>query len=105
MANMSHELRTPLSGIMGLTDVLMNRLQDLENLHHARLIKESARALNRLLDEVLDLAKIDQANLSFSARPLNVCREIDNVVGLFREAAGSQGTEIRSEPAPDTPRS
>ena len=103
LANMSHELRTPLSGIMGLTDLLIQRLQKTENLQYAQLIKESAGSLNSLLSEILDSSKIASGKLTIASRPFNIRTEINKVINLYQTKAEAQGIHIGSDLDPDLP--
>jgi len=61
LANMSHDLRTPLSGIVGLSKLLQERVQDGEEKQFARWINESAEQLLELLNGVLDVVSVDHA--------------------------------------------
>lgn len=59
LANMSHEIRTPLSAIVGHTDILVRHLSDPDNLHSATVIKRNAGHLLELVNDILDLSRIE----------------------------------------------
>ena len=92
LANMSHELRTPLNSISGFTQVMLEGLdgdltQEMEE--DLGLIDKNANHLLNLINEVLDMAKIEAGRLSVSVEPTNLCEIVSDVVkstaGLARE--------------------
>ena len=86
-ANISHEFRTPLTLILGPARQLLEGSNDEETRTKADLIHRSARKLNRLVDELLDLAKIEAGEMKLSARPVNVISAVHDVVLTFQPLA------------------
>ena len=86
-ANISHEFRTPLTLILGPARQLLEGSNDEETRTKADLIHRSARRLNRLVDELLDLAKIEAGEMKLSTRPVNVISAVHDVVLTFQPLA------------------
>lgn len=89
LANMSHEIRTPLTGILGFTEVLLNDQSisgDAKN-EHLYTIQESGRHLLSLINDVLDLSKIEAGQLTVERRECNPHQEISQVVSVMRVKA------------------
>jgi PAS domain S-box-containing protein len=63
LANMSHEIRSPLTGIMGYTDILLSKLRDPEDVAFLKTIKESGEYLIEIVNDILDLSKIEAGKL------------------------------------------
>jgi signal transduction histidine kinase len=82
LTTMSHEIRTPISGILGMADLLREASLDLENASYVEAIRSYGRALIALIDEILDLAKIEAQPRQFQR--LAVDRERPN--GLSRHS-------------------
>ncbi len=83
LANMSHEIRTPMNGILGMTSLALERAESPELQEHLRIVKDSAEGLLTILNDILDLSKIEAGRLeltpvSFSPRLLaqRVCRSM-----------------------------
>ncbi|HYD94616.1 MAG TPA: PAS domain S-box protein [Noviherbaspirillum sp.] len=105
LASMSHELRTPLNAIIGFTGTLLMRLPgpltgDQEK--QLKTIQTSARHLLSLINDLLDLAKIESGKIELSAEPV-VCQSVINgLTETLRPLAASKGLQFRSElPAED----
>jgi signal transduction histidine kinase/CheY-like chemotaxis protein len=90
LANMSHEIRTPLNGILGMAQVMV--LSDLTPLQReqAEAILDSGQALKRLLDDVLDLAKIDAGRLVLAPTDCDL-RMLDRQLARWRRRAEAKG--------------
>lgn len=91
LANMSHEIRTPMNGILGFSELLRDRLRDREDLaEYLSNIDQSGRTLLRLIDDILDISRIESGRLALQPRafsPARLCREIENI---FRPRAESK---------------
>ncbi|RYG60649.1 response regulator, partial [bacterium] len=101
LANMSHEIRTPLNGIIGMASLLNTLDIGEEAQSMVGTISSSGRTLLRVLDEVLDLARIEAGRMEIELVPTNVDRVVTEVASLYRSEALKNGVEITFD-APKT---
>jgi PAS domain S-box-containing protein len=104
LANMSHELRTPLNGILGYAQIL-NRDPDLtiSQKDGLGIIYNSGQHLLTLINDVLDLAKVEANRLELIPAPLNLPAFLDDVVALIDMAAQQKGLQFVYQADPDLP--
>lgn len=91
LANMSHELRTPLNGILGVAEVLSGSAADPRQKEMVDLIATSARALEALLTDILDLAQIEAGRMNIQPQPFDLGVMVRNVAALFNVSAQNKG--------------
>ena len=91
LANMSHELRTPLNGILGVAEALATSTSDSRQKEMVDLIATSARALEALLTDILDLARIEAGRLDIQNEPFDLGAMVRSVAALFAASAESKG--------------
>mgnify|MGYP006147282097 CR=1 FL=1 len=94
LANMSHEIRTPLNGVMAMAHVLDEADLPPREQEAARMICTSGEMLERLLSDILDLAKVEAGQLEIESAPFHAGDLVRNVVALCRPKADEKGLQI-----------
>jgi signal transduction histidine kinase/ActR/RegA family two-component response regulator len=103
LANMSHELRTPLNAVIGFSDVLREQtVGDLneKQIQYLDAINTSGRHLLTLINDILDLSKIEAGRMELQLSTFGLNELLTNSVALFREQAARQGVALRLDPDP-----
>ncbi|NML15644.1 ATP-binding protein [Azohydromonas caseinilytica] len=105
LASMSHELRTPLNGILGFAQLLESRLERPENRRQAAQIRQAGEQLLRILNDVLDLAKIEAERLELERQPFRLEELLRGCHALLAPGAAAQGLrfalELPAQPLPE----
>lgn len=96
VANVSHELRTPISSIMGYTETLLDgALRDKDNVEDfLRIIHSDSERLAKLIDDVLDLAKIESDNLNLVLKPCSIKKIVQRIVSGLETRAKAKSLKI-----------
>ncbi|WP_445252048.1 MULTISPECIES: AAA family ATPase [unclassified Microcoleus] len=104
LANMSHELRTPLNAILGFSQ-LMNRGSNLlqEQQEHLSIITRSGEHLLELINQVLDLSKIEAGRTTLNETNFDLHRLLDDIENMFKLPAQNKGLQLLVERMPDVP--
>ncbi|MEA5420981.1 PAS domain S-box protein [Spirulina sp. CCNP1310] len=104
LANMSHELRTPLNAILGFAQVMeRDGNLDPQNFTNLQTILRSGDHLLALINDILDLSKIEAGRLTVDIQPIDLPNLVDSVYGLLYQRAISKGISFSVELAPDLP--
>ncbi len=103
LASMSHELRTPLNGILGFSELLKLDLQDAEQRSFAETIHSSSEHLLNLLNDLLDLAKIEAGRMELKPVPTELKSLLVTVTAVHRAHAERKGLVLTELYAPDLP--
>lgn len=83
LSNMSHEIRTPLNSILGFTNVLLKTRLDAEQKEFLQAIKTSGTSLNQLINDILDLSKVDAGRMTFEKQPFEIRKSIKSLLYSF----------------------
>jgi PAS domain S-box-containing protein len=102
LATMSHEIRTPLNGVIAVADVLGGRIEGGEDRELVDIVAESGRNLLALLNEILDLAKVESGNLVLKPAPFSLEDLLTSLAATWRCVAIAKGVEVTLE-APALP--
>ncbi|WP_243438696.1 chemotaxis protein CheB [Fundidesulfovibrio soli] len=103
LANMSHEIRTPISGIMGMTDLLLTSAEKPEEKQFLSMIRSSAQSLLAIVNDVLDLSKIEAQKLELDLGNFDPRAMLESLVQEFSVQAMEKGLDLRFAPASDMP--
>ena len=105
LANMSHEIRTPMTAILGFSDILMQSVTDREQLDAAATIKQNGEYLIGIINDILDLSKIEAGKLEVEHVQCSPCRILSEVASLMRVPAGAKNLPLEIEYHGPIPRS
>lgn len=83
LSNMSHEIRTPLNSILGFANVLLKTELGIEQKEFLHAIQTSGKSLNMLINDILDLAKVDAGKMTFEKQPFKIRETISSILHSF----------------------
>ncbi len=83
LANMSHEIRTPLNAVLGYSELLKDNIEKKENASYINSIISSSSSLLKLLNDILDISKIEADKIEIKYEAMNLISLLDNIVSIF----------------------
>jgi signal transduction histidine kinase/CheY-like chemotaxis protein len=104
LATLGHEIRTPMTGVLGMTDLLLRTSLDATQRGYAEAIRNSGRVLLRLVNDSLDLARIEAGRLALEDAPFDLHALLREIAALAAPLATAKGLTFRLDLAPDAPR-
>ncbi len=97
LSNMSHEIRTPLNSILGFTNVLLKTELGIDQKEFVQAIKTSGKTLNVLINDILDLAKVDAGKMTFEKQPFEIRESITSILHSFNPKIQEKNLEFVNE--------
>ncbi|MFK7974534.1 MAG: two-component regulator propeller domain-containing protein [Halioglobus sp.] len=103
LARMSHEIRTPMNGVMGMAELLSSTALTTRQSQYTQTIARSAHTLLQIINDILDLSKIEAGHVELEARPFDMKQVAEDCVRLLAAQAKEKGVALTTDVAPDIP--
>ena len=97
LAKMSHEIRTPMNGILGMSQLLRNRLTDSTSKYYNDVVYASGTSLLSLINDILDLSKIEAGKMDLESIPFHLDTLLLETLSIFRLNAEQKGVELLTD--------
>ncbi len=97
LANMSHEIRTPMNSILGFSEVMINTVKDEKHIGYLKTILASGKTLLSLINDILDLSKIEAGRIEISPEPVDIRVIINEIKQIFTQKVHEKNIQLFSE--------
>jgi PAS domain S-box-containing protein len=97
LANMSHEIRTPMNSILGFTELLQEQVQGDRQRSYLNAVSSSGKTLMRLINDILDLSKIEAGRMDITYEPIDVTQALREVAAMFSAKVQEKNLQLRVE--------
>jgi PAS domain S-box-containing protein len=104
VATMSHEIRTPMHGVLGMSELLLERPLGPVEREYATTLKESAQALLAIINDILDFSKLEANKIELEAVPFDPAALVAGAIDLLRSGARNKGLELHLKVSRHVPR-
>lgn len=91
LANMSHEIRTPMNAVIGFSELLSNSVKDEKQRSQVESIHSSGKNLLKIINDILDLSKIEAGKIDIKPVPINLCNLLDEIENMFVQKVKEKG--------------
>ncbi|NRB41689.1 MAG: response regulator [Pseudomonadales bacterium] len=105
LALVSHEIRTPMNGITAMADLLLDIVQGEKQREYANIIKQSSSALLSIVNDILDISKIESGRLELELKPFNLQNVLNEVSALFAAQVSKKEIDFQCLASADVPKS
>jgi len=103
LANVSHEMRTPMNALLGVAELLAETPLDTEQRRHVQVFRQSGQTLHALINDLLDLAKIESGRFELEAAPFVLREALERLMSMLRTRAQQKGLAFDLVVADDVP--
>ncbi len=103
LARMSHEIRTPLSGVLGMAELLSDRLKDKTNIYYTNIIRSSGTSLLTIINDILDYSKFSSGKMELEKIPFSLQRLAVDSLDIFKVKAAEKNIELIADLDLDMP--
>ena len=103
LANMSHEIRTPMNAVLGFAELMLQSQLDPDQKRHMEMIVSSGRSMMLLLNDILDLSRIEAGQIAIDPAPNDIHATLEECMAIHRQSASKKGITLRLEHEENAP--